>query len=88
MPQRNAQLDHPDLLVTNHRLSDVGHLSLSMDPRTVHTVASTLAQLDGVPAVARSAATPAAARPAPAPRKPADEATTAAAISPTPTSAS
>lgn len=88
MPQRNAQLDHPDLLVTNHRLSDVGHLSLSMDPRTVHTVASTLAQLDGVPAVARSAATPAAARPAPVPRKPADEATTAAAISPTPTSAS
>lgn len=80
MPQQHAQLDHPDLLTTNHRFGDVGHLSLSMDPRAVHTIASTLAQLDGAPAVARSAA-------APAP-KPADEANPASVISPAPTSAS
>ncbi len=47
VPQRNARLDHPDLLVTNLRLSDVGHLSLSVDPRAIHAVVSTLAQLDG-----------------------------------------
>ncbi|MGH8921080.1 MAG: hypothetical protein ACRD0H_22560, partial [Actinomycetes bacterium] len=29
-------------------LSNVGHLSLSVDPRAVHAVASTLAQLGGV----------------------------------------
>lgn len=48
VPQRNARLDHPDLLVTNLHLSNVGHLSLSVDPRAVHAVASTLAQLDSV----------------------------------------
>lgn len=46
VPQRHARLDHPDLLVTNLHLSDVGHLSLSVDPRAVHAVVSTLAQLD------------------------------------------
>ncbi len=48
VPQRHARLDHPDLLVTNYQLSDVGHLALPVDSRAVHTVASTLAQLDGV----------------------------------------
>lgn len=47
VPQRHARLDHPDLLVTNLQLSDVGHLSLSVDPRAIHAVVSTLAQLDG-----------------------------------------
>ncbi|MGH3764647.1 MAG: esterase/lipase family protein [Pseudonocardiaceae bacterium] len=42
LPQRNARLDHHDLLVTNHSLSDVGHLSLPVDPRAVRTVLSTL----------------------------------------------
>lgn len=46
VPQRHARLDHPDLLVTHHQLSDVGHLALPVDSRAVHTVASTLAQLD------------------------------------------
>jgi triacylglycerol lipase len=46
VPQRNARLDHPDLLVTNCQLSDVGHLSLPVDPRAVRVVVSTLAQLD------------------------------------------
>jgi triacylglycerol lipase len=49
VPQRHARLDHPDLLVINHQLSDVGHLALPIDPRAVHTVASTLAQLDEGP---------------------------------------
>jgi triacylglycerol esterase/lipase EstA (alpha/beta hydrolase family) len=43
VPQRNARLDHPDLLVTNYQLSDVGHLSLPVDPRAVHAVVRTLA---------------------------------------------
>jgi hypothetical protein len=46
VPQRNARLDHPDLLVTNYQLSDVGHLSLPVDPRAVRIVVSALAQLD------------------------------------------
>jgi triacylglycerol lipase len=45
VPQRNARLDHPDLLVTNHQLSNVGHLSLAVDLRAVHTVISALTQL-------------------------------------------
>jgi hypothetical protein len=49
VPQHHAKLDHPDLLVTNYLLSDVGHLSLPVDPRAVQLVASTLAQLDGSP---------------------------------------
>lgn len=49
VPQRHARLDHPDLLVTNHQLSDVGHLALPVDSRAVHLVASTLAQPDGDP---------------------------------------
>jgi pimeloyl-ACP methyl ester carboxylesterase len=51
VPQRHARLDHPDLLVTNYQLSDVGHLALPIDSRAVHTVASTLAQLDEDPSV-------------------------------------
>lgn len=47
VPQHHARLDHPDLLVTNLRLSDVGHLSLPVDPRAIHAVVSTLTQLDG-----------------------------------------
>jgi triacylglycerol lipase len=49
VPQHNARLDHADLLVTNYLLSDVGHLSLPVDPRAVQLVARTLAQLDGSP---------------------------------------
>ncbi|MGH3797591.1 MAG: esterase/lipase family protein [Pseudonocardiaceae bacterium] len=55
VPQRHARLDHPDLLVTNLRLSDVGHLSLSVDPRAIHTIVSTLAQLDGASSAYRGA---------------------------------
>lgn len=80
VPQRNAQLDHPDLLVSNLRLSDVGHLSLSVDPRAVHAVVTTLARLDAMPA----------ARPAPIELAPdlAAEARSASGAGPSPTPAS
>lgn len=44
LPQGNARLRHPDLDVEELELRDVGHLSLPIDPRTVHWVASTLAR--------------------------------------------
>lgn len=44
VPQRNARLRHPDLDVQELGLDDVGHLSLPIDRRTVHWVASTLAR--------------------------------------------
>lgn len=58
VPQRNARLDHPDLMVTNYLLSGVGHLSLLVDPRAVHMVASALAQLDESPSADMTAANP------------------------------
>ncbi|GEL22818.1 lipase [Pseudonocardia sulfidoxydans NBRC 16205] len=46
VPQRNARLVHPDLVVDELELRDVGHLSLPIDARTVHWVATALAHLD------------------------------------------
>lgn len=48
VPQHNARLDHPDLLVTNHRLRDVGPLSLAVDPRPVRTVVTALTEVKRV----------------------------------------
>jgi triacylglycerol lipase len=42
LPQRNGRLLHPDLHVDELELRDVGHLSLPIDPRSVHWVASHL----------------------------------------------
>jgi triacylglycerol esterase/lipase EstA (alpha/beta hydrolase family) len=42
LPQRNARLTHPDLEVEEFEMSDVGHLSLPIDPRVVHWVTTTL----------------------------------------------
>jgi pimeloyl-ACP methyl ester carboxylesterase len=42
VPQRNARLAHPDLLTEEFELRDVGHLSLPIDPRSVHWVTSAL----------------------------------------------
>lgn len=53
VPQRNARLDHPDLLVQHLEVRDVGHLSLPIDPRTVHWVVSALARSDHRRAPAR-----------------------------------
>lgn len=44
LPQRNAKLEHPDLVVTNSQLSDVGHLSLPVDPRAIDAVVHALTQ--------------------------------------------
>ncbi|MFC5992739.1 esterase/lipase family protein [Pseudonocardia hispaniensis] len=44
LPQRNARLLHSDLHVEELELRDVGHLSLPIDPQTVHWVATRLAQ--------------------------------------------
>jgi triacylglycerol lipase len=46
VPQRNARLSHPDLDVEQLELRDVGHLSLPIDPRSVHWVAAALARSD------------------------------------------
>ena len=42
LPQRNARLAHPDLDVEEFEMRDVGHLSLPIDPRSVHWVARSL----------------------------------------------
>ncbi|MCW2722563.1 alpha/beta fold hydrolase [Pseudonocardia sp.] len=46
VPQRNARLTHPDLDVEQFEMHDVGHLSLPLDPRSVHWVATALARSD------------------------------------------
>jgi hypothetical protein len=46
VPQGNARLKHPDLVVDTLELTDVGHLSLSMHPSAVRWVASSLARLE------------------------------------------
>lgn len=45
VPHVNGRLDHPDLTVENHRLRNVGHLSLPVDPRARHLVVTALAHL-------------------------------------------
>lgn len=46
IPQSNARLEHPDLMVEEHRLRDVGHLALPVDPRASRLVLDTLVRLD------------------------------------------
>jgi pimeloyl-ACP methyl ester carboxylesterase len=46
LPQRNARLEHPDLVVRTLPLRDVGHMSLAIDPRIVDWVATSLAPLE------------------------------------------
>jgi triacylglycerol lipase len=46
LPQGNARLLHPDLDVEQLELRDVGHLSLPIDPRSVHWVVTSLAWSD------------------------------------------
>jgi triacylglycerol lipase len=45
-PKRTARIDHPDLTVRNVFVPRVGHMSLPIDGRVTHAIASTLAQLD------------------------------------------
>lgn len=46
IPKSSARLDHPDLNARNVLLRGVGHLSLPIDRRVVHEIATALAQLD------------------------------------------
>ncbi|MFD1151702.1 esterase/lipase family protein [Saccharothrix hoggarensis] len=46
IPQRNARLAHPALVVEEHQIRDSGHLSLPVDPRTLHTVVSAITRSD------------------------------------------
>ena len=84
VPQRAASLDHPDLSVRNVLLRGVGHMSLPIDGRVVHEIATALAHLDEdgstlTPGVTRldAAAHTAPARPTP-PRPRSGEASTTA----------
>jgi pimeloyl-ACP methyl ester carboxylesterase len=45
-PKQSARLDHPDLSARNVLVRGVGHLSLPIDRRIVHDIATTLAHLD------------------------------------------
>lgn len=45
-PQRNAQLEHPDLSVRNVSVRGVGHLSLPIDTGVVDEISTTLTHLD------------------------------------------
>jgi len=45
-PKRAARIDHPDLVARNVFVPRVGHMSLPIDRRVTHEIASTLAQLD------------------------------------------
>jgi predicted alpha/beta hydrolase family esterase len=46
VPQRNARLEHPALVVEEHRIRDSGHLSLPVDPRTLHLVVTAITHSD------------------------------------------
>jgi pimeloyl-ACP methyl ester carboxylesterase len=45
-PKESARLDHPDLAARSVLVRGVGHLSLPIDRRIVHEIATTLAHLD------------------------------------------
>ena len=46
VPKRSARIDHPDLAASNVLLRGVGHMSLPIDGRVVHAIATLLARLD------------------------------------------
>jgi len=46
VPQRSAEIAHPDLIVRNVPLRGVGHMSLPIHRRVVHEITTLLAQLD------------------------------------------
>ena len=46
VPTSSARIDHPDLAVRNVLLRGVGHMSLPIDGRVVHAIATLLAHLD------------------------------------------
>ena len=66
VPKQAARLDHPDLTVRNVLLRGVGHMSLPIDGRVVHEIATLLAHLDEGGATVTAGVTPLAAGAAPA----------------------
>lgn len=46
VPQRNARLEHPALVVEEHRIRDSGHLSLPVDGRVLHAVVTAITRSD------------------------------------------
>jgi triacylglycerol lipase len=46
VPKRSARIEHPDLSARNVLLRGVGHMSLPIDGRVVHSIATLLAHLD------------------------------------------
>ena len=72
VPKRSARIDHPDLAARNVLLRGVGHMSLPIDGRVVHQIATLLAHLDedgstlhaGVAPLAQGPAAPPASLPA------------------------
>jgi hypothetical protein len=46
LPRDSAALKHADLHIRNVLIKGVGHMSLPVDGRVVHEIATTLAQLD------------------------------------------
>ncbi len=83
MPKRSARVVHPDLTVRNVLLHGVGHMSLPIDGRVVHDIATLLAHLDEdgstrTAGVTRLAAAGPGAGPLQTPRSTPDEASTTA----------
>lgn len=83
VPKRSARLVHPDLSARNVLLHGVGHMSLPIDGRVVHEIATLLAHLDEdgttrTAGVTRLATEGPAADPAPAVSRRRDDASTTA----------
>ena len=70
VPKQSARLEHPDLAARNVFLRGVGHMSLPIDGRVVHQIASLLAHLDEDGATVTPGVAPigAVGTPAPPPR--------------------
>ena len=75
VPKRSARIDHPDLTARNVLLRGVGHMSLPIDGRVVHQIATLLAHLDEDGTTVRTGVAPIGQGPAPhvAPALPARE---------------
>ena len=83
VPKAAARIEHADLSARNVLLRGVGHMSLPIDGRVVHEIATLLAHLDEdgttrTAGVTRLGATAPAADPLPSPRRTRDEASTTA----------
>jgi pimeloyl-ACP methyl ester carboxylesterase len=77
VPKRSARIDHPDLTARNVLLRGIGHMSLPIDGRVVHSIATLLAHLDedgttvtaGVTSIDADGPVPAAAQAPPTGRR-------------------